>query len=88
MIEAASCAKAIVSTDTPGCREIVRHGVNGLLVPPRDSIALAEALRTLIENDELRKEMGLRSREIAVNEFSEEIVISETLKVYQELMSQ
>lgn len=86
LIEAAACGRPIVTTDAPGCREIVRHGVNGLLVPVRNSQALADALQKLIENPALRAEMGARGREIVVNEFSEEKVIRETLAVYQELL--
>ncbi|HIL34339.1 MAG TPA: glycosyltransferase family 1 protein, partial [Nitrospiria bacterium] len=87
LIEAAASGRAIVTTDAPGCREIVRHGENGLLVPVRDSKALAEALKTLIKNPELRARMGARGREISVAEFSEEKVIEETLSVYRELLS-
>ncbi|MBU4220137.1 MAG: glycosyltransferase family 4 protein [Euryarchaeota archaeon] len=86
LIEAAACGKSIVTTDVPGCREIVRHGENGLLVPVRDSKALADALQILIENPALRAQMGARGREIAVAEFSEEQVIKETLSVYNELL--
>jgi glycosyltransferase involved in cell wall biosynthesis len=87
LIEAAACGRAIVTTDAPGCREIVRHGENGLLVPVRDSHRLAEALRLLIENAPLRSRMGLRGREIVVQEFSLERVVKETLNVYRELLA-
>jgi glycosyltransferase involved in cell wall biosynthesis len=87
LIEAAACGRAIVTTDAPGCREIVRNGENGLLVPVRDSKALAEALRLLIENVELRASMGQKGREIAVEEFSVQRVVDETLGVYRELLA-
>ncbi len=87
LIEAAACGLPIITTDTPGCREIVRHGDNGLLVPVRDAGALADALRRLIEDTELRHRMGARGREIAVAEFSVEKVINETLAVYRELLA-
>lgn len=87
LIEAASCGRAIVTTDMPGCREIVRHGENGLLVPARDSVALAAALKSLIEDPSLRKRMGARGREIAVNEFSVEKVVAETMSLYKKLLS-
>lgn len=87
LIEAASCGRPIVTTDAPGCREIVRSGENGLLVPVRDSRALAEALRLLIENAALRASMGAKGREIVVEEFSVERVVSETLGVYRELLT-
>jgi len=87
LIEAAACGRAIVTTDAPGCREIVRNGENGLLVPVRDSRALAAALRLLIENAPLRAGMGLKGRDIAVNEFSVERVVRETLGVYRDLLA-
>lgn len=86
LIEAASCGRAIVATDVPGCREIVRHGVNGLLVPPKDSKTLAKSLTILIQNPELRSHMGKKGREIAVSEFSEERVTKETIGVYRDLL--
>jgi glycosyltransferase involved in cell wall biosynthesis len=82
LLEAAASGRAIVTTDAPGCREVVRHGVNGLLVPPRDPKALAEAIQTLLENPQLRQQMALRGREIVEREFSSEIVIKNTLEVY------
>jgi glycosyltransferase involved in cell wall biosynthesis len=82
LIEAAACGRAIVTTDVPGCREVVRDGENGLLVPPRDAAALADALRTLIQNPSLRQKMGAHGRQRAVDLFSSERVIAETLTVY------
>ncbi|HET8761733.1 MAG TPA: glycosyltransferase, partial [Nitrospiria bacterium] len=86
LIEAAACGRPIVTTDVPGCREIVRHGDNGLLVPVRDSAALAEAIRTLVEDRDLRIRMGERGRTIATEEFSVERVVRETLAVYRDLL--
>lgn len=88
LLEAAACGRPIVTTDVPGCREIVKDGINGFLVPARDSLSLAEALRRLIENKELREQMGARGREMVLNEFSEQKVVAETLSVYQELLVQ
>jgi glycosyltransferase involved in cell wall biosynthesis len=87
LIEAAASERAIVATDVPGCRDIVRHGTNGLLVPPKDPAALADAIATLLNDATLRAEMGRRGREIAVNEFSEEKVIQQTLALYRQLLS-
>jgi glycosyltransferase involved in cell wall biosynthesis len=86
LMEAAACGRAIVTTNAPGCREIVRNGENGLLVPVRDSQALAQALRLLIENASLRAVMGQRGRDIVVREFSLEQVVKETLGVYRDLL--
>lgn len=88
LLEAASCGRPIVTTDTPGCREVVRNGENGLLVPVYSTKELANALQLLIEKPELRKKMGVRGREIVENEFALERVIEETLEVYKELLDQ
>jgi len=86
LLEAAACARAIVTTDVPGCREIVRSAVNGLLVPARDAIALAGAIATLLQSRELREQFGRAGRAIAVNEFAEEIVVKNTLALYRALL--
>ncbi|HEY4678245.1 MAG TPA: glycosyltransferase family 4 protein [Candidatus Angelobacter sp.] len=87
LIEAAASERAIVATDVPGCRDIVRHGANGLLVPPKNPGALADAIAKLLTDAPLRAEMGRRGRAIAVNEFSEEKVIQQTLALYTKLLS-
>jgi glycosyltransferase involved in cell wall biosynthesis len=86
LLETAAAGLPIVTTDVPGCREVVRHGVNGLLVPPRDAPALADAIASLIEHPERGRKMGLAGRNIALAEFDESIVIRRTLDVYRELM--
>lgn len=83
LVEAAACGLPLVAADVPGCRDIVRHGMNGFLVPVRDSGALARAIETLLADDDLCLKMGEVSRKIACEEFSEERVISETLEVYR-----
>ena len=85
LIEAASCGLPIVTADVPGCREVVRHEDNGLLVPVRDGRATADALRRLIADAGLRARMGQRSRERAVDEFSEEKFVADTLAAYAEV---
>lgn len=87
LIEAAACGRPVVATDVPGCREIVRHGENGLLVTARDAHALARALKQLLLDPSLRKRMGKRGREIAEAEFSVERVNDDTLAVYRSLLS-
>jgi glycosyltransferase involved in cell wall biosynthesis len=85
LIEAAACGKAIVTTDTPGCRDMVEAGKNGLLVPVRDARALAEALLELIRDPARREAMGRDGRRRVLAEFSEAHVIDQTLDLYREL---
>jgi len=87
LIEAAACGRPVIASDAPGCREIVKSSVNGLLVPLRNADALAEAMQTLINNRELRFRMGAKSRQIAEQEFSEDKVVTETLALYRELLA-
>jgi len=84
LIEAAASGRAIVATDWPGCREVVRDGVNGLLVPPRDPVALASAIARLIADPALRARMGAAGSCLAAEEFSVEAVTAATLALYQQ----
>jgi len=86
LLEAASSARPVVATDVPGCREVVRHGENGLLVPPHNPAALAGALAELLRDRPRRLAMGAVGRARAEHEFSEEQVIAETLEVYHDLL--
>jgi len=88
LLEAAAAARPIVTTDVPGCREVVRHGVNGLLVPPRDSFALASAVETLLDAPVLRRRFGEAGRRIAEAEFSEQLVVRQTMGIYRELLGE
>jgi glycosyltransferase involved in cell wall biosynthesis len=85
LIEAAACARPIITTNMPGCRDIVHDGHNGLLVAPRDQRALAAALQRLIGDAQLRREMGQRGRTRAEREFDLNAVIGQTLAIYREL---
>lgn len=87
LLEAASCGLPIVATDVPGCREIVEHKVNGLLVPPKDPTALAEALRYFTAHPEEKRRMGEAGRRKVLGEFDERIVIKRTIDVYRELLA-
>jgi len=75
-------AKPVITTDIVGCREVVEHGVNGLLVPLRDVGSLADAMRYLAANADARRRMGAAGRDKMVREFDESIVISRVLAIY------
>ena len=87
LLEAASVGRAVVATDVRGCREVVRPGVNGLLVPPRDSAALAQAIERLLTTKDLRARFGAAGRRIAETEFAEPVVVKQTLAVYHDLLA-
>jgi glycosyltransferase involved in cell wall biosynthesis len=86
LLEAAASGRPMVAADVPGCREIVVDNETGLLVPARDSIALAGALSRLAGDAALRQRMGAAARHRAVEYFSEERIASETLALYRSLV--
>lgn len=84
LIEAAAAGRPIVTTDVPGCREVVEDGVHGLRVPPRDAVALADALARLIADAGLRARIGASARARAEAEFGIEAIVAQTLALYRE----
>ena len=86
LIEAAACGLPLVTTDVPGCREVVKDGVDGLLVPARDSLALAVAIVRLADDPSMCERLGRAAREKALAQFDEGIVLEKTLAVYAELV--
>ncbi len=86
LIEAAAAGRPIVASDVPGCREVVEHGKNGLLVPPDDPAALADALALLAADPALRHNMGAAGRVIAEDRFANQRIIAATLEVYSDLL--
>jgi glycosyltransferase involved in cell wall biosynthesis len=86
LIEACAAGRAIVATDVPGCREVVNHELNGLLVKPRDIGALAAALQRLLSDPTLRIKMGVAGRRKAEAEFDVAAVVRATLDVYRKIL--
>jgi glycosyltransferase involved in cell wall biosynthesis len=85
LIEAAACARPLIATDVPGSREVIRDGVDGLLVPARESAPLAEAIARLIDDPALARSFGEAARAKALAEFDERKIIDATLAVYREV---
>jgi glycosyltransferase involved in cell wall biosynthesis len=82
LIEAAACGLAIITTDVPGCRQMVTQNKNGVLVPAKDSYLLAMAIKDLVENEGKIHSMGKESRKIAEQIFSYESVIASFFDIY------
>ncbi|EGR5587403.1 glycosyltransferase family 1 protein [Vibrio cholerae] len=82
LIEATACGLPIITTDVPGCRQMVHGGENGILVPAKNSMLLARAIENMVNNSKMREKMGIRSREIAEERYSYETIISSFLSVY------
>ncbi len=87
LIEAASVGLPIVTTDMPGCRIIVNHQKNGILIPPRNTTALTDALKILIIQADLRHLYGKKGRDRVIEEFSSQIIYKKTIAVYERVMT-
>ncbi|WP_367849020.1 glycosyltransferase family 4 protein [Rhodoferax sp. WC2427] len=87
LLEAMASGLAVVSTDVPGCRTAVQHGLTGLLVPARDVVALADALAQLISQPLQRADMGRCARARVEREFSGTHINQQTLELYQRLVA-
>ncbi len=85
LLEACAARRAIVTTDVPGCRDVVTDNRNGLLVPPRDVVALVAALRRLVMDAPLRRRMGEAGRTRAEREFGIEAVVKSHMEIYAEV---
>jgi glycosyltransferase involved in cell wall biosynthesis len=80
VLEALATARPVITTDAIGCRETIRDGIEGLLVPPRDAEALANACLRLGDDAALRAEMGVRARARAVERFDVRRVNAEIME--------
>lgn len=85
LIEAGACGLPLVTTDVPGCREVVTDGEDGLLVPVRDAAALAAAIARLHDDAALAARLGHAARAKAKARFDESLVVARTIAVYEEL---
>lgn len=85
LLEAASMALPIITTDAPGCREVVENEKNGFLVPAGDAVALAEKIEYLLDNPGTCSRFGQAGREKMCSEFAQEIVFRQTWEVYRSL---
>ena len=86
LLEAGSCSRPVVTFDVSGCREVVKNKVNGFLVEFGNEDALETALINLISDNSLCKKMGRRGREIAITEFSSEIINAQTFNIWNEVI--
>lgn len=86
LVEAAACGRAVVTTDVPGCRDAISPDITGVLVPVRDSNALADAIQALLESPEKRMKMGAAGRKLAEEVFTIEKIVDLHMNIYRELL--
>jgi len=87
LIEAAACGRAVVTTDVPGCRDAIEPGQSGLLVPPRDAPALANAIECVVRQPDTRRQMGRAGRKLAERQFGIDQVVEAHLSTYDALLA-
>jgi glycosyltransferase involved in cell wall biosynthesis len=85
LLEGASCGRAILTSDVPGCRALVRDGIEGILVPPNDAEALAHAMVALARDAERVERFGEAARRRVLAGFTERHVIDEVAALYREI---
>src|SRR5690606_30936211 len=85
-MEAAAMGLPVIATDIRGCRQVVQHGVNGLLVPVRDAAAIRDAILSLGQDPGTRTAMSRASRKVALEEFDEKRVVSIVIDTYRQIL--
>jgi glycosyltransferase involved in cell wall biosynthesis len=86
LLEGAACSRPMIGADAPGCRDLVRDGKNGILVPPRDAKAIAEALIRLDEDFELRQRLGKEARKDVEENYSTDAVGGQIKALLEDLV--
>ena len=88
LLEAMACGRAVVATTVGGHPDAIRHGTNGLLVPPNDPQALATSLLTLLQDGTMRQALGQAARNTIEERFTWDAVAQRTLQCYQKVVEQ
>ena len=86
LIEAAACGRAIITTDNVGCRDAIINNKTGILIPIKNTIKLAQAIKYLIGDPKSLQQMGKLGREFALEKFNISQIINMHLKIYKELI--
>ncbi len=87
LLEAAACGRALIATDVPGCRELVRHGKTGLQVPARQAHALADSIEWLARSDEERRRLATAARQVVETDYSSTVINDAILTIYSGMLA-
>ena len=86
LLEAGAIGMPLITTTKPGCRDVVKDGWNGLLVPPKDAVKLAQAITQLINSKDMRIKMGKRSKKFVSQHFHLDHVADEYARIYKTIL--
>lgn len=84
LLEAMACGKPVIGSDISGINDVITHGKNGLIVPPRNSTALANSILLLLNNDKLRHDLGQNARQLMAEKYSWKIINERIEKIYSD----
>ena len=87
LIEAGAMGKAIITTDAPGCRDVIDHGINGILIPVKDPKAIESAVLFLVQNKNIAKIYGKNIRKKVEKKFDVKIINRKTINVYNKIFA-
>lgn len=87
VLEMMAAKKPVVATNVGGTAELVKHEVNGFIVPPRDSVSLAKAVCILLDNHEKALEMGIKGRQICEENFDMDVITEKLIKNYEMIIA-
>ncbi len=87
ILESLACETPVVASSIGGIPEIISSYKNGILVPPNNSVKLANAIQLLLEDEKFRQKLGKQGRKVVIEKYSLEIVARKILRVYEELLN-
>ena len=87
LLESLAMGLPCIATDVPGCREAVKDGINGILVPVRDASGLAVAIESLLQAPDQMERFGVAARQMAVHEFDKKLVNQQTIDLYDDVLN-
>jgi N,N'-diacetylbacillosaminyl-diphospho-undecaprenol alpha-1,3-N-acetylgalactosaminyltransferase len=85
VLEAMAINLPIIAAENKGTEELVKNNINGIIIPPKSPKEIAQSIEKILFNKELSKKFSEKSREIVLNNFSDEVIIKKTLEVYEEI---
>ena len=86
LLESSSMELPIITTDVPGCSDIIKHRYSGLLVPPKNKNQLKKAIKEYLDNPSLALEYGINARKCVLKEFTTNTINKKIIKIYDDLL--
>lgn len=87
LVESAAMQIPIITSNVSGCNDVINHGINGILIPPKDEKALSLGIKLLLRNPSFAKKLGIAAREKVINEFEVSLINDQTIDIYKKLLN-